>query len=44
MLTPHNLAQVFGITAALMDSPVGLQICAIRAADIPVPSTVPSHD
>lgn len=44
VLTPHNLAQVFGITAALIDSPVGLQICAISAANTPVPSTVPSHD
>lgn len=48
VLTPHNLAQVFGITAALIDSPVGLQICAIAAsadsATPSVPSTVHAHD
>lgn len=48
VLTPHNLAHVFGITAALIDSPVGLQICAIAAStdtpDPPIPSTVSAHD
>ncbi len=31
VLTQENLAQVFGITASLIDTPVGLQICALSA-------------
>ncbi|NJM77126.1 MAG: ABC transporter ATP-binding protein [Acaryochloridaceae cyanobacterium RU_4_10] len=33
VLTPANLADVFGITAAVLDTPVGLQICPLAPVD-----------
>lgn len=40
VLTPENLAQVFGVEVAVLETPVGLQICPIAACgtaeDLPV--------
>jgi iron complex transport system ATP-binding protein len=34
VLTPANLADVFGITATVLNTPVGLQICPLAPVDI----------
>jgi iron complex transport system ATP-binding protein len=33
VLTPDNIAQVFSVEATIMNTPVGLQVCAISALD-----------
>ena len=32
VLTPKNLAQVFGVNVAIIDTPVGIQVCPINSA------------
>ncbi len=33
VLTQHNIAQVFGVEATIINTPVGLQVCTISALD-----------
>ena len=44
MLTPKIMQEVFGVYAAILETPVGLQICTNAAAETPAVKTEPETE